>query len=295
MSAIALDLINYGLRGTILVRSVAGEAHFMRLAMLLFCSVFALGQEPTIISEPKTESPAGSRDQKKQSNDFGLGKGAHGRQTGNIYVLSDTKGFDFGPYLRRYILQEVRENWYHAIPTSAEPKRGSVQIEFAIVKDGSVADMKLTASSGDVAMDRAAWAGISASNPFKELPSEFTGPYLALRFRFYYNPTKSDLVGSPPKPNVQVIISPPGELQVPIGGMKMVTASVIGAKKNGVKWTVAGEGCSSSACGRMEKGFYRAPDVLPSPPVVTLTAISKADPNAKAWVNVHIVQPSPSQ
>jgi len=45
----------------------------------------------------------------------------------------------------------------------------------------------------------------------------------------------------------------------------------------------------------MEKGFYRAPDVLPSPPVVTLTAISKADPNAKAWVDVNIVQPSPSQ
>jgi len=25
------------------------------------------------------------------------------------------------------------------------------------------------------------------------LPSGFTGPYLALRFRFYYNPDKSDL------------------------------------------------------------------------------------------------------
>jgi len=289
-----LDLINYGLRGTILVRSVAGEAHFMRLAILLFCSVFALGQEPTIISEPKTESPAGSRDQKTQNNDFGLGKGAHGRQLGNLEVLSDTQGVDFGPYFQR-ILQEVREHWYRAIPESAEMKRGKLQIEFAITRDGKVADMRLTASSGDVALDRAAWAGISGSNPFKELPSEFTGPYLALRFRFYYNPTKSDLVGSPPKPNVQVIISPPGELQVPIGGMKMVTASVIGGKKNGVKWTVAGAGCSGSACGRMEKGFYRAPDVLPSPPVVTLTAISKADPNAKAWVDVNIVQPSPSQ
>jgi hypothetical protein len=25
------------------------------------------------------------------------------------------------------------------------------------------------------------------------LPSNFTGPYLALRFRFYYNPDKADL------------------------------------------------------------------------------------------------------
>jgi len=127
-----------------------------------------------------------------QEGDFGLGTGAHGRQLGNLEVLSDTQGVDFGPYLQR-ILQEVREHWYQAIPESAEMKKGKLQIEFAITKDGKVADMRLTAGSGDVALDRAAWAGISASNPFPPLPSEFTGPYLALRFRFFYNPDKSDL------------------------------------------------------------------------------------------------------
>lgn len=127
-----------------------------------------------------------------QEGDFGLGTGAHGRQQGNLEILSDTQGVDFGPYLQR-ILQDVRENWYHAIPESAEMKKGKLQIEFAITKDGKVADMRLTYPSGDVALDRAAWAGISASNPFPPLPTEFTGPYLALRFRFYYNPDKSDL------------------------------------------------------------------------------------------------------
>ncbi len=127
-----------------------------------------------------------------QQGDFGLGTGAHGRQLGNLEVLSDTQGVDFGPYLQR-ILQEVREHWYQAIPESAAMKKGKLQIEFAISKDGRVADMRLTYPSGDVALDRAAWAGISASNPFPPLPTEFTGPYLALRFRFYYNPDKADL------------------------------------------------------------------------------------------------------
>jgi TonB family protein len=127
-----------------------------------------------------------------QEGDFGLGTGAHGRALGNLEILSDTQGVDFGPYLQR-ILQEVRENWYRAIPESAEMKKGKLQIEFAITKDGKVADMRLTAGSGDVALDRAAWAGISASNPFPPLPTDFTGPYLALRFRFYYNPDKADL------------------------------------------------------------------------------------------------------
>ena len=127
-----------------------------------------------------------------QQGDFGLGTGAHGRQQGALDILSDTQGVDFGPYLQR-ILQDVRENWYHLIPESAEMKKGKLAIEFAITKDGKVADMRLIASSGDVALDRPAWGSITASNPFPPLPSDFTGPFLALRFRFYYNPDKADL------------------------------------------------------------------------------------------------------
>jgi TonB family protein len=126
------------------------------------------------------------------AGDFGLGTGAHGRQLGQLDILSDTQGVDFAPYLQR-ILQDVRENWYHLIPESAEMKKGKLAIEFAITKEGKVADMRLIASSGDVALDRPAWGSITGSNPFPPLPSNFTGPYLALRFRFYYNPDKADL------------------------------------------------------------------------------------------------------
>jgi TonB family protein len=127
-----------------------------------------------------------------QEGDFGLGTGAHGRQTGALEILSDTQGVDFGPYLQR-ILQDVKDNWYRLIPESAEMKKGKLSIEFAITKDGQVAGMKLVATSGDPPLDRAAWGGITASNPFPPLPTDFKGPYLALRFRFFYNPDKADL------------------------------------------------------------------------------------------------------
>jgi TonB family protein len=130
--------------------------------------------------------------QQGDGGNFGLGTGAHGRQLGNLEVLSDTMGVDFGPYLQR-ILHDVRQNWYDAIPESAQMKHGNLIIEFAITKDGKVAGMKLVATSGDVPLDRAAWAGITASDPFPPLPTEFGGQYLALRFRFYYNPTKDEL------------------------------------------------------------------------------------------------------
>jgi TonB family protein len=155
-------------------------------------SKYGTGMTAGSAIQEATQAAAAHRGGGGQEGDFGLGTGAHGRQLGNLEVLSDTQGVDFGPYLQR-ILQVVRENWYHAIPESAEMKKGKLQIEFAITKDGKVADMRLTASSGDVALDRAAWAGISGSNPFPPLPTNFTGPYLALRFRFFYNPDKADL------------------------------------------------------------------------------------------------------
>jgi TonB family protein len=121
-----------------------------------------------------------------------LGNGAHGRQVGGLEVLSDTMGVDFGPYLQR-VMHDVKQNWYNAIPESAQMKHGNLIIEFAITKEGKVAGMKLVATSGDVPLDRAAWAGIVGSDPFPPLPSEFGGQYLALRFRFYYNPTKDEM------------------------------------------------------------------------------------------------------
>jgi TonB family protein len=127
---------------------------------------------------------------------YGLGQGRKPTAvTGPLEILSDTMGVDFGPYLQR-VLHDVRLNWYNLIPESARApimKKGKVTIEFAILKDGSVGGMKLVSTSGDVALDRGAWGGITASSPFPPLPSEFGGQYLGLRFAFYYNPDKADL------------------------------------------------------------------------------------------------------
>lgn len=128
--------------------------------------------------------------------DYGAGPGGtNARIFGNMEVLTDTQGVDFGPYLSR-VLQAVRMNWYNIIPEEARPpllKKGKVSIEFVILPNGQVKGMNLIGPSGDTALDRAAWGGITASAPFAPLPNEFHGPYLGLRFHFYYNPGKGDL------------------------------------------------------------------------------------------------------
>lgn len=138
---------------------------------------------------------AGSFGSGGASGDYGSGRGGGARVNGQLEVLSDTQGVDFGPYLSR-VLQRVRENWYNLIPESARApllERGKVSIEFAILPDGRVAGLNLVGPSGKVPLDRAAWGGITASNPFAPLPGEFHGPYLSLRFHFYYNPAKGDM------------------------------------------------------------------------------------------------------
>lgn len=126
--------------------------------------------------------------------DYGVAPRTNANVQGGLEVLSDTQGVDFGPYLERIVFI-VKRNWYNVIPQSAMPpilRKGVVSIDFAIQKDGKLAGMKLVGQSGDVSLDRAAWSGITASNPFPPLPSQFTGGYLALRFHFLYNPDRHD-------------------------------------------------------------------------------------------------------
>jgi TonB family protein len=122
--------------------------------------------------------------------DSGLSQGRSGAKAmDQAEILTDTMGVDFGPYLTR-VVQVVRQNWYSLLPPSVYPpilKQGKLSIEFVILKDGKVSGMTVHTSSGDVALDRAAWGSITDSNPFPPLPKEFPGQLLGLRFYYFYN------------------------------------------------------------------------------------------------------------
>jgi TonB family protein len=124
------------------------------------------------------------------SGDDGIGMPSqHPGLNGAVDVLSDTMGWDYGPYIQR-VIADTKRAWYPMIPESARPpldKQGKVMIRFKILPDGSVTDMKLEGPSGDVSLDRAAWGGITGGAPFPPIPKAFKGPYLELRFYFLYN------------------------------------------------------------------------------------------------------------
>src|ERR1700688_2129311 len=142
--------------------------------------------------EQAAKAAAGSRGHygSGDSGDYGMSRGSNGAKAlDQAEILTDTMGVDFGPYLTR-IVQIVRQNWYSLMPPSVYPpirKQGKLSIEFVILKNGESASMVVHTSSGDVALDRAAWGSITASTPFPPLPKEFHGKLLGMRFYYFYN------------------------------------------------------------------------------------------------------------
>ena len=122
----------------------------------------------------------------------GIGEGLNlppspGARPSSLELLSDPMGVDFKPYLIR-ILSAVRRNWFAVIPESVRlGQQGRVVIQFAISKNGYVPKLVIANSSGTEALDRAAVAGVSASNPFPPLPAEYRGNQVRLQFTFAYN------------------------------------------------------------------------------------------------------------
>jgi outer membrane biosynthesis protein TonB len=117
------------------------------------------------------------------------GGGSGGTAYGGLEMLTPDQGVDFNSYLQRVYLT-VKGNWFAIMPESVElGERGVVVLTFKIMRDGSVPGTEpvINRNSGKEPLDRAAYSSVRASNPFEPLPSQFTGPYVELRFTYLYN------------------------------------------------------------------------------------------------------------
>ena len=99
-------------------------------------------------------------------------------------IQFDTKGVEFGPWLRRFVSQ-VRRNWF--VPLAAYTMRGHVVLQFNIHKDGSITDIQVVQPSSVQSFNIAAYNAIQGSSPTEPLPPEYPSPLAAFTVTFYYN------------------------------------------------------------------------------------------------------------
>jgi TonB family protein len=101
-------------------------------------------------------------------------------------IQFDTKGVEFGPWLRRFVAQ-IRRNWF--VPYAAMSLRGHVVLGFKVHKDGSITDLQILQPSAIDAFTKSAFNAIKLSNPTVPLPPEYPEENAPFIVTFYFNET----------------------------------------------------------------------------------------------------------
>jgi TonB family protein len=116
-----------------------------------------------------------------QSNDNPEGGGADQGQD----IQFDSKGTDFGPWLRRFRAQ-VYHNWL--IPQSAMVWHGHVVIQLRITRNGAISNVHIIQPSGVKEFDDAAVNALKLSNPTLRLPDGYPSDVIdPFTVTFFYN------------------------------------------------------------------------------------------------------------
>jgi TonB family protein len=99
-------------------------------------------------------------------------------------IQFDTKGVEFGPWLRKFIAQ-IRRNWF--IPQAAMFQKGHVAVTFYVGKDGRITELKVLRPSDVGAFNNSSFNALAASNPTEPLPPEYPDDRAFFTVTFYYN------------------------------------------------------------------------------------------------------------
>jgi len=114
---------------------------------------------------------------------FGNPQGGADLQTAPS-IQFDSKGVDFGPWLRRFIAQ-IRRNWF--IPLAAQTLRCHVVITFYVGKDGRITELRVLRPSEIDAFNNSSFNALAASNPTQPLPPEYPDDRAFFTITFFYN------------------------------------------------------------------------------------------------------------
>src|SRR5437762_7798702 len=101
-------------------------------------------------------------------------------------IQFDTKGVEFGPWIRRFVAQ-VKRNWF--IPYAAMSMKGHVVITFNVHKDGAITDLAVVGPCPIDSFNNAAFGALAASNPTQPLPPEYPADKAFFTVTFFYNET----------------------------------------------------------------------------------------------------------
>ncbi len=102
------------------------------------------------------------------------------------WIQFDTKGVEFGPWIRRFKAQ-IERNWL--IPKAQMSEHGHTVITFNVHRDGTISDLAVRAPSAVQGFNHAALNALLWSNPTYPLPEEYPSDRAFFTVTFFYNET----------------------------------------------------------------------------------------------------------
>ena len=112
-----------------------------------------------------------------------------GSGAGEGLIQFDSKGADFGPWLRRFVAQ-VKHNWF--VPQAAMIMKGHVVITFNIHREGAISDIEVRKPSSVESFNHAAVNALMRSNPTQPLPQDYPSESAFFTVTFLYNEDPAD-------------------------------------------------------------------------------------------------------
>jgi hypothetical protein len=144
---------------------------------------------------------------------------------------------------------------------------------------------------------------LSASSSASGTPISYTAPpqmptsaVIILTATSIFDSAKSSIATITLVPPVSVAVSPTSSSVQPTQAQNFTAVVQNDSQNKGVTWSLAGAGCSGASCGTLSNAStpagmpvtYTAPQSIPTPPMVTLTATSVADGSRAASAAITI-------
>jgi Fe-S cluster assembly iron-binding protein IscA len=178
-------------------------------------------------------------------------------------------------------------------PSSAQVKVGAQQ-QFKAQVSGS-SDQTVYWSVGGSGCSGSSCGVISSSGLYTAPAVAPTPPTVTIKAVADADSTKSSTATVTIVTAVAISISPTSAM-VTVGAQQQFQATVTGTSDHTVLWSVSGSGCSGATCGTISaQGLYTAPNIVPTPHTVVVTAKAHADQTKSASSTVTIMPSSNSK
>ncbi len=105
--------------------------------------------------------------------------------SGTQETPDDTRQLEYTTYLEKVKGNIVRA-WKYPVEASEGKEEGKVDVEFTILKNGRLQNVRILRSSGFSSLDREAIRAVGAASPFYPIPKQIGLDQLSIRFTFNY-------------------------------------------------------------------------------------------------------------